>query len=182
MKMVAKTFISKEKYIEFNRIHNSLNPFWTRFIMIVGTIGLAGCFICFSLFPHMLIITIIEGNMASFGVLLIDYGTILISAVFLCIYVCIIDVAACFFREQDCICEFTEEQITQTVTNRSKAKIKKFSYDKVKKVVDKNGLVLIYFSSFAALVVDKNGFEEGSAEELKLFLKTRNPNLKIIEV
>ena len=182
MKIVAKTYLSKEKYAEFNRIHQRVvNPRKMRFSLILSAVALSIAFIGLRLSPFGMISAIANGNLASFGDSLMSCGIILFLSLLLCLIVCSAEVAPRFFKEQDCICEFSEERITETVTNRAKPKVKKFAYSHVKRLVDKNGLIIIYVSSFSGIVIDKNGFVEGSAEELKEFLKSKVPFLKIIE-
>ena len=88
--------------------------------------------------------------------------------------------AVYIFKPRECVYEFTEENFIDTTTIKERTKSKKYAYTVIKKVVDKNGLILIYNSSFTAFVLDKNGFEEGDSDALKEFLKSKIPFLKIV--
>ncbi len=159
---------TKESYIEMNKKYSG----FTR--MLFGTLFLL-CFLGLSLFGYFVLYDLIYAiAVAVLGVAFAFYPSVRIYIVARKREKILLEL---YGEIPECDTSFFNEYI-MSVNLTSKAELK-LDYGKIKKIKQSKNMYLLILSKSLVVMVDKNGFENGTCEEFEEFIKSKAVNAKI---
>ena len=191
MKIVNESYYDEKLYREFNEMHYSqskfkkaLYNFWLNFLKVVLSILVVICTLLLRMCEFCFGCSLIMNDTKMMGEILVLWGESGIYTLFVVIFVFYVTAIFSykFYKEKLCICRFEDGAIIEDTIIKGKSKTKKWSYTKVKKVLESDDLMVIYITPISGVLLKKDGFTEGDPEALKEFLKTKVPMLKVIEI